>query len=309
MKERLALSLLLGTACLLVTFHCEQVGAATVSANSTEVSQGEIVELKVSGAGLVDVKARIGNDTIQFYPAERDVYAAVVGVDVEAKPGPLKVRLKTKLASGEQVERHFQLELKPKAFQQEEFAVAPSFDQMSREVLERIRREQERLNGIFAASIPARLWEGPFIQPVSGSITSPFGFRRIVNGIARAPHTGTDLRAALGTEVAAANHGRVALLGDFFFGGKSLVLDHGAGLFTMYFHLAEFKAREGTIVRKGEIIALSGMSGRVTGPHLHWGARINSARIDPFELMKKLGGDSHGGLTLEPPASKDDEVK
>jgi murein DD-endopeptidase MepM/ murein hydrolase activator NlpD len=93
----------------------------------------------------------------------------------------------------------------------------------------------------------------------------------------------------LGTEVVAANHGRVVLLGDFFFSGNSVVLDHGGGLYTMYFHLSEVKVEAELAVRKGDVIGLSGMTGRVTGPHLHWGARINGARVDPFELLNKLG--------------------
>jgi murein DD-endopeptidase MepM/ murein hydrolase activator NlpD len=289
MTERRPLCFLLAAACLLLGGDC---AAATLSIASREVLQGEIVELKVSGAGLADVKGWMGRQNLQFYPAGRDLYAAIVGVDVEAAPGPMKITVQTKSTSGEQLERELQLEIKPKKFHQEELAVAPTFDQLSRETLERIRREQARLEGVFAASTPARLWDGPFVQPVSGSVSSPFGYRRIVNGVARAPHTGTDLRAAVGTEVTAANHGRVALLGDFFFGGKSLILDHGAGLFTMYFHLSEFKVQEGAAVRKGDVIALSGMSGRVTGPHLHWAARINKARIDPLELLKKLGQPS-----------------
>jgi murein DD-endopeptidase MepM/ murein hydrolase activator NlpD len=96
----------------------------------------------------------------------------------------------------------------------------------------------------------------------------------------------------VGTEVLAANRGRVVLLGDFFFSGHSLVLDHGGGLHTMYFHLSEFKVEPGTEVQKGDLIALSGMTGRVTGPHLHWGARLSGARVDPFELVKKLSAVS-----------------
>jgi murein DD-endopeptidase MepM/ murein hydrolase activator NlpD len=128
---------------------------------------------------------------------------------------------------------------------------------------------------------------------VQADISSPFGYRRVINGAPRAPHTGVDLRAPMGTEVLAANSGRVALVGNFFFSGDSLVLDHGAGLYTTYFHLSEFKVREGAEVQKGEVIGLSGMTGRVTGPHLHWGARLNGARVDPFELVKKLGGMSY----------------
>jgi murein DD-endopeptidase MepM/ murein hydrolase activator NlpD len=293
MGRRRSLLAWLTTACVLVVAGSEQVAAATVSANSREVLQGEIVELRLSGATLVDLQGRIGKESIHFFPAGENGYAAIVGVDLDAKPGPVKIIVKGKTASGEHLERQLELEIKAKAFLQEEFSVPAAFDQLSREVLERIRREQERLERVFVASPPTRIWDGPFVPPVMGSITAPFGYRRVVNGVPRAPHTGADLRAALGTEVVAANHARVVLLGEFFFSGKSLVLDHGAGLFTMYFHLSDFKVREGGVVRKGEIIGLSGMSGRVTGPHLHWGARINNARIDPFELVEKIGLGSH----------------
>jgi murein DD-endopeptidase MepM/ murein hydrolase activator NlpD len=84
----------------------------------------------------------------------------------------------------------------------------------------------------------------------------------------------------------------VVLVGNFFFAGGSVVVDHGGGLYTMYFHLSEFKVDEGALVRRGDILALSGATGRVTGPHLHWGVRLNNARVDPLDLLRKFGADS-----------------
>ena len=98
----------------------------------------------------------------------------------------------------------------------------------------------------------------------------------------------------MGTDVLAANNGRVVLLGDFFFTGKSVVVDHGGGLYTLYFHFSDFKVSQGAEVHKGEVLGLSGMSGRVTGPHLHWSARLNGARIDPSGLIESLGGKTNG---------------
>jgi murein DD-endopeptidase MepM/ murein hydrolase activator NlpD len=97
------------------------------------------------------------------------------------------------------------------------------------------------------------------------------------------------LKAALGDEVIATNHGEVVLREELFFGGKSLVIDHGGGLYTQYFHLSEFRVPDRALVRQGEVIGLAGMTGRVTGPHLHWGARLNGARVDPFALLPKSG--------------------
>ncbi|HEY3169121.1 MAG TPA: M23 family metallopeptidase, partial [Candidatus Binatia bacterium] len=112
----------------------------------------------------------------------------------------------------------------------------------------------------------------------------------------------TDLSAPIGTEVLATNHGRVALVGNFFFAGGSVVLDHGGGLFTMYFHLSEFRVAEGAMVKKGDVVALSGVTGRVTGPHLHWGARLLNARIDPLQLLKKISGNWNNAQEAKPPA-------
>ncbi|MEO6163310.1 MAG: M23 family metallopeptidase, partial [Candidatus Binatia bacterium] len=103
----------------------------------------------------------------------------------------------------------------------------------------------------------------------------------------RAPHTGTDLSAPVSTEVVATNHGRVVLVGNFFFAGGSVVIDHGGSLYSMYFHLSEFKVEEGAMVRKGDVVALSGGTGRVTGPHLHWSVRLNNTRVDPLVLLQK----------------------
>jgi len=264
--------------------------AKSVAAKPLEVLQGQIAELKVSDAGLTAIKGRMGKERIPFYPSDGGAYAALVGVDLEAKPGLATVLVTGTTASGQRRQTPIVLKIMPKEFEKESFSVSKAFDQLTPETLERIRRDQNEFARAFATSVPERLWEAPFIMPVHAGISSSFGYRRVINGIARAPHTGVDLRVPMGTEVLAANRGRVALIGDFFFSGNSLVLDHGGGLYTMYFHLSEIKVEQGEEVQKGEVIALSGMTGRVTGPHLHWGALINGARVDPFELVNRFGG-------------------
>jgi murein DD-endopeptidase MepM/ murein hydrolase activator NlpD len=254
-----------------------------------EVSQGGIAEIRIDGAGLISVKGRLGEQTVPFYEGQAGVFSAAIGVDLDAKPGPLKLAIQKLTQTGTQKDSAITVMVREKTFAKESLSVAAQFEQFSTATLERIRREQDELNRVFTISTPQRLWEGSFVPPVAGGVTSPFGLRRVINGTARAPHSGVDLKAPEGTEVRAANHGRVTLCADFFFSGKSLVIDHGGGLFTMYFHLADFKVEAGTQVEKGETIGWSGMTGRVTGPHLHWGARLNGARIDPFELLAKLG--------------------
>ena len=260
---------------------------------SIEIMQGELVELKVTGGDLAAVEGRWGKGKIFFYPDGRGSFSALVGADVDAKPEASKFRLKARSQSGAEHESEMSIKVKAKAFRTESFSVPPSFDQMTPETLEEIRREQAAFTRVFENSVPERLWDAPFVRPVPHEASAAsFGSRRIINGTARAPHSGTDLSAPAGTEVVATNHGRAVLVGNFFFAGGSVVLDHGGGLFTMYFHLSELKVEEGATVKKGDVVGLSGATGRVTGPHLHWGARLANARIEPFELLKKISSST-----------------
>jgi murein DD-endopeptidase MepM/ murein hydrolase activator NlpD len=274
-----------------------QPSVKTGALKTVEILQGEIAEINLSAPGVVAAEGRLGSEKIYFYPGDNEVLTALVGADLETKPGPAKILVSGTTQSGAPWATQIPLKIKSKAFKSESFSVAQEFDQLGPEVLERIRREQEQFARVFAVSAAQRLWARPFVGPLPKEITSPFGYRRVINGSPRAPHTGVDLKAAMDTSVLAANHGRVALLGDFFYSGKSLVLDHGSGLFTVYFHLSEFKAEQGSEVKKSDVIALSGMTGRVTGPHLHWGARMNGARIDPFQLIEKLGSRAEGAAS------------
>jgi len=275
---------------------------------SLEAFQGDVVEVKVSGDDLAQVDGSLGKEKIYFYPGENNIFSALVGVDVEARPSVVKLRVKVKSTGGAQRQTEISLKIKAKDFHKESFNVPPSFDQMSPETLAEIRREQEAFARAFATTAPERFWHVPFLRPVpQDASASSFGSRRIINGVARAPHTGTDLSAPAGTEVVATNHGRVVLVGNFFFAGASVVLDHGGGLFTMYFHLSDFRIEAGALVRKGDVLALSGDSGRVTGPHLHWGVRLNNSRVDPLDLLRKFSGPSDTSLNPSKATSKLEE--
>jgi len=254
---------------------------------------------------LAQVDGSLGKEKIYFYPGENNIFSALVGVDVEARPSVVKLRVKVKSIGGAQRQTEISLKIKAKAFHKESFNVAPSFDHMSPETLAEIRREQEAFARAFATTAPERFWDVPFLRPApQDASASSFGSRRIINGVARAPHTGTDLSAPAGTEVVATNHGRVVLVENFFFAGASVVLDHGGGLFTMYFHLSDFRVEAGALVRKGDVLALSGDSGRVTGPHLHWGVRLNNSRVDPLDLLRKFSGASDTSLNPSKAANK-----
>ena len=255
---------------------------------TVEILQGGLAEVRIGGTTLTAVEGRVGQRTIYFQQSGAS-FTGLIGADIEAKPGLSKLLLLATTQGGTVHERKVPVYIKAKTFRTESFTVAPGFDQVSPESAAEISREQADFARAFAFSSAERLWEAPFVRPVPQEASaSSFGSRRIINGSPRAPHSGTDLSAPLGTEVVASNYGRVVLIGNYFFAGGSVVVDHGGGLFTMYFHLSEFKVEQGSWVKRGDIIGLSGASGRVTGPHLHWGARLAGARIDPLELLKVI---------------------
>jgi murein DD-endopeptidase MepM/ murein hydrolase activator NlpD len=123
------------------------------------------------------------------------------------------------------------------------------------------------------------------VKPVPGDPTSEFGTHRFFNGEPRAPHPGIDLHAASGTPVFASGPGRVALAEDLYYSGGTVIVDHGGGLFTIYAHLSRIESKAGATIEAGQQLGLSGATGRVTGPHLHWGARVGEAIFDPRALL------------------------
>ena len=254
-----------------------------------EIFQGELAEVSVIGAAITSIEGMLGKEKISFGANEAARFSALLGADVDAKPASLKLRLTARSRDGTELRSDIPVKFKKKIFHQESFQVPPGFDQMTPENLDEIRREQAAFARVFAASATDRLWDVPFIRPVPHEESaSSFGRRRVINGAPRAPHSGLDLSAPAGTEVVASNNGKVVLAGNFFFAGGSVVLDHGGSLYTMYFHLSDIRVGEGSMVRKGDVLGLSGATGRVTGAHLHWGARLANARIDPLELLKKI---------------------
>ena len=269
------------------TLFAEEPPRLTVE--PVEVFQGGMAQIRVSGGDVAGAKGVLGDKEINFYPGPDGSLSALLGVDLEQRPGTMEIAMQGWSGSGERWTRPLTVNVKPKQFSTETLSVAAAFDRIDEATRQRVEREQAELDRLWNIHSPGRLWEGSFLAPVSGGVSSPFGLRRVVNGLARSPHTGVDLRARLGTEVVAANHGQVVLREEFYFSGKSIVLDHGGGLYTMYFHLSEFRVEKNSQVRRGEVIGLAGMTGRVTGPHLHWGTRLNGARVDPMELLEMTG--------------------
>jgi len=158
---------------------------------------------------------------------------------------------------------------------------------LSKKDLARVEREQAMLNKIYIASSEILLFHKPFILPIDSFRTSIYGNRRIFNKSQMSTHLGNDFRAAIGTPVPVSNRGKVVYVGDLFFSGKTVIVDHGLGLFTMYAHLKSISVTQTALINQGDILGLSGATGRVSGPHLHWGVKISGDWIDGTEVVSQ----------------------
>jgi murein DD-endopeptidase MepM/ murein hydrolase activator NlpD len=156
---------------------------------------------------------------------------------------------------------------------------------LSKKNLARARKEGKLRRKAYANSAERPLFFKPFDLPLNSKVTSIYGSRRIFNKKKQTQHLGTDFRAKTGTPIKSANRGRVVLSRNFFYSGNTVIIDHGLGIFTMYGHLSKRRVQEGEIIPEGTVIGLAGATGRVTGPHLHWGVTVNGMAIEGESLV------------------------
>ena len=208
----------------------------------------------------------------------------LLGIDLQDQPGLHELTVEPEAGKrGEAVT--YRVEVLKEDFHVERLTLPKNKVDLDKKSLARWKKEQAQVKTMLANESLAKLWEGGFVEPVAGKRTGIFGSVRIMNGQPRNPHNGEDIGAPLGTEVVSTNDGIVRLTVDHIFSGKGVFVDHGLGLFSMYFHLSEALVKEGDHVKAGVIIGRVGATGRATGPHLHWGVKLNGARVNPYALL------------------------
>lgn len=230
--------------------------------------------------------AGVAGRELRFYRVPGG-WQAVAALPVEAEPGTLEVE--ARLAGGAALRAR--MVVAEPAFPEAQLRVAPRFVTPSPAEKRRMERDQAAFVRAFAAPFGPPTFAGPFAPPREADVTSSFGEKRIFNGRKQGQHYGTDLAGEVGAPVAAANDGRVVLARDCFASGKSLVVAHGGGIHTVYFHLSQMEVRAGQEVRRGQLVGRVGQTGRVTGPHLHFGAKVGDLYVDP-ESVYRLAFDA-----------------
>lgn len=212
------------------------------------------------------------------------VVEVLLGVGLDHKPGSKPLGL-TYMLDGNLHTLRKHVQVKDKTYPVQRLTLPEKMVNLSQKNLSRHYKEKEAVSEVLGHRSQGRFWTLPLARPVPGEVSSAFGLKRIINDQPRSPHRGVDFRGGMGVPVVACADGIVDLVGDHYFAGRSVYVDHGQGVMSMYFHLSEIDVREGQVVRRGEVIGRMGKSGRATGPHLHFGLYLLGEPVDPLPLF------------------------
>lgn len=223
------------------------------------------------------------NISVLAHPADRARGIALIPIDYHAPSGEQNISWVTPAFA-----RPLPLNISMASYPSEILSVDPAKVTPPPEALERIAQEKAQAKEIYEHFTPIRYWDKPFIRPIESTTTSAYGSARIYNGSLKSYHGGIDFRALAPTPIQASNDGIVVLVQDRYYSGGTIIIDHGEGLHTCYFHLSRFDVDLGAHVTQGQIIGLTGASGRITGPHLHFGVMVYGIQTDPLDLIAQI---------------------
>jgi murein DD-endopeptidase MepM/ murein hydrolase activator NlpD len=254
--------------------------ACCTSATATVMPRTSVVP---GGVAIVDVGAASPPVPVVRFDGHRVLtvidggrYKAVLGIALSTEPGKHMVSVE---AGGKT--RAIPVQVMPKKYREQQLKVPEKQVNLSPEDAARVETEQKHLRALYDAQSDNAPATFALAVPVTGPRSSSFGMRRVFNGQSRNPHSGMDIAADTGTPITAPADGTVVDVGSYFFNGNNVLIDHGGGFLTMYCHLSAFAVKAGDVVRTGQLIGKVGATGRVTGPHLHFGVLLNGASVDP----------------------------
>lgn len=269
------------------------VDAFEMTLSSAKAKDGSIVELRLKPRIAVDSESIEvifeGQNFPVFSIEDGTAFAAIVAVPFNSKPRQTKIDLLWKRDDDPtRREASIPLEVIDGNYRSETLKVQEDKVHPPKRVIKRIIREQKEIGKIYRNISRKRYWSGTFALPIESEVTSPFGNKRLYNGSMKNFHKGLDLRARTPTPIRAPEGAKVALAKDLYFTGKTVILDHGYGLYTIYGHMSKLQVKKGAIVTKGQVLGLSGATGRASGPHLHWGAVLMRLKFNPQDLTQVL---------------------
>ena len=208
----------------------------------------------------------------------------LLGVGLKRQPRPELLRL-SYIIGGAKKMVQCTVDVKDKKYPEQRLTLPKSMATLSKKNLTRYYKEKKVITHALARQSSGRFWSLPLTRPVPGSVSSAFGLTRFINDQPRAPHRGVDFRGGMGVPIKACADGVVDLVADHYFSGRSVYVDHGQGVTSVYFHLSKILVKEGQIVHKGQVVGKMGKTGRATGPHLHFGFYVLGEPVNPLPLM------------------------
>jgi len=254
-----------------------------------KISNGGVAVLRWQGPVQMDVAVAHYDDQSFFLDRDKNGLFALIGVDVMQAPGAFPVEIAGVDVAGENHFHTLQIEVVDALRETDYLSLPPEMvTPKDPKTVARIEREAVQLKKIFAED------SGPYIGglfkfPVPDKVSSMFGTKRVLNGETKSPHSGTDFRSPLGRLVRAPANSRVVFVGDLYYTGKTVILDHGSGVFSLYAHLLKPLCAVGQKINTGQPVGKVGSTGRSTGAHLHWTIKIRGAKVDPLELVARYG--------------------
>jgi murein DD-endopeptidase MepM/ murein hydrolase activator NlpD len=265
-----------------------QAAGPTIRLSYRALQPGEPILVVLDSDGTVrSARVSLLGQTAELAPAsDGRSFLAFIGIDVQAKAGSAVLTAELVKAGGTLEKVTKELLIVERKFPSTKLTLKPEYVTPPASVQARIKREAELIALATSVVTPKWLGDGPFIPPHDAPSWGNFGQRRLNNNVLQSLHTGLDLRVPFGEPIRASNAGTVALASDLYMGGKTVIIDHGLGVFSSYGHLSKLRVKRGEEVKKGQIIGLCGSTGRSTGPHLHWAMRILDARIDPDAMLR-----------------------
>jgi murein DD-endopeptidase MepM/ murein hydrolase activator NlpD len=266
---------------VLVGFICGQ--AQLASAQQWQAVQGDVLVIELPATGQQH-EVRAFGKTWPWKQIDGQHIKSWIGIDLKAKPGNHTI-----LIRGETIEQRHQLKVIKGDFRISRIEVAKKMAEFDAASLKRLRADQAAIKATYAMQVKGNPDISIAAQPTEGIVSTPFGAQRYVNGAPRSPHSGLDIAAPEGTPIITPLAGRVLLAESMFLNGNTVVIGHGNGLVMVYSHMNTLEVKQGDRVKSGERIGAVGMTGRATGPHLHWGVRFNQARINPSSLLTPSG--------------------
>lgn len=255
----------------------------------SKVKNANTVLLKINKKNISEVKLTFKNQNINFQknPFEENSFYALLPISYYEKFEKNRIIL-SYVKNNKKIFKGLDLEVVDGNYKSEVINVKPSIFKPNKQREARTKKEYREAMKIYRSKSAKILWNEEFIYPLNSKITSPFGTKRVYNGELKSYHGGTDFRAANNTSIIASNSGIVKIAQNRFYAGNSIVIDHGHGVYSGYYHLNKMYFKAGDFIKKGEVLGLSGSTGRVTGPHLHFSFRINGIQVDPLQAIEIL---------------------